>query len=383
MKSNIQHFLKTVFPSLHFPLLRLKLEMIELLENTKQLRNISVTKSRCKQPKVFYGFDHIPSEDEYVHGGMVKFQKLQRVLPNSPKDFNILYLGSSCLPRGSSVLVDILKRKGIKIVLNQNGVAYPAWKNRGWATMNQPMYHVLKNSDHVFYQSQFCKKSADQFLGPPKANWEVLFNSVALDRFFPDNTFSQPTCWNLLLAGNQNQEYRFVHALNVLFSLIQSGINVNLVVTGQLLWNSQAPAIANHLIREKHLENHVSLRGKYKQSEAPSIFRQAHILLHTQIADSCPTIVLEALASGLPVIYFDSGGVPELVGSDSGIGIPTQATWRKAEASDPALFCSAVKRVMDDFQMFRRNARNRAEKFFDQGRWLQRHVLVFQSLLNQ
>ena len=39
--------------------------------------------------------------------------------------------------------------------------------------------------------------------------------------------------------------------------------------------------------------------GRYSQAEAPSLYRRAHLLLHTQMNDSCPSVVLEAMACGL------------------------------------------------------------------------------------
>lgn len=42
-------------------------------------------------------------------------------------------------------------------------------------------------------------------------------------------------------------------------------------------------------------------------------YSSADILLYPSIADNCPLVVLEALASGLPVVTFNTGGIPELV----------------------------------------------------------------------
>ena len=55
--------------------------------------------------------------------------------------------------------------------------------------------------------------------------------------------------------------------------------------------------------------------------------RRADLLLHTKYNDPCPTVVLEAMASGLPVVYSASGGVPELVGEEAGVGIPAPFDW--------------------------------------------------------
>ena len=54
--------------------------------------------------------------------------------------------------------------------------------------------------------------------------------------------------------------------------------------------------------------------GAYNASKAPAIYQAADAYLMMKYNDPCPNTVLEALASGLPVLYSASGGVPELVG---------------------------------------------------------------------
>ena len=42
-------------------------------------------------------------------------------------------------------------------------------------------------------------------------------------------------------------------------------------------------------------------------------YSAADILLYPSIADNCPLVILEAMACGLPVVSFNTGGIPELV----------------------------------------------------------------------
>ena len=57
---------------------------------------------------------------------------------------------------------------GIPVVLNQDGVGYPGWAGDGHRGV-QPTRcgALLAAADHVLYQSEFCKRSADEWVGPP------------------------------------------------------------------------------------------------------------------------------------------------------------------------------------------------------------------------
>ena len=97
----------------------------------------------------------------------------------------MLYLVSSRLPEGAEALAYWAQRKGARVVLNQNGVAYPAWYGDGWQAVNAPMRELLTRADHVFYQSEFCRQSADRFAAPAGGRQEILYNAVDTHAFTP------------------------------------------------------------------------------------------------------------------------------------------------------------------------------------------------------
>ena len=92
--------------------------------------------------QVFYGFNHLPKIGEPIHGGLVKFQRMQDEFPNTPREFNILYMVSSRMPYGGQQMAWFAKRKGAKFIWNQNGVAYPAWCPQGWKQINKPIAKI-------------------------------------------------------------------------------------------------------------------------------------------------------------------------------------------------------------------------------------------------
>ena len=329
---------------------------------------------------VFYGHDRLPGPNEPAHGGTIKFQQLAEAFPNEPRAFNLVYLGSSVRPRDSAALVRLARERGAPIVVNQNGVAYPGWHGPGWKRTNEPLAELLHAAGHVLYQSEFCKVSSDRFLGELEAPWEILHNPVDTSRFAPAETPQRPL--TLLLGGNQYQRYRLEVALAA-FELVRAECDARLVVTGRMSWHAdarEAEREARELVARSPARADVTLAGPYTQREAPEVYRAGDLLLHTKYNDPCPTTVLEAMASGLPVVYSASGGTPELVGP-AGIGVPAPLDWERDHPPDPEALAGAMLEAAERRDELGVAARSRAVERFDLGRWIDRHRRLFSELL--
>ncbi len=331
-------------------------------------------------PRVSYG-QEIPPRSAETIGGLVKLQSLASRFPHAGRRFNILYLVSSRLPDGAVWRARAARAKGAKIVVNQNGVAYRAWYGDGWQTVNEPMAAMLALADHVLYQSEFCRSAADRFLGPVSAPHEVLYNPVDTKRFTPGSG-SAGGPLTLLLAGTQQAAYRVLTAVRVVAGVARRRPDVRLLVTGRLRWAEPDTAAreVGALARELGVADRVELVGSYTQDGAPDVFRGADILLHTKYKDPSPTVVVEAMACGLPVVYSATGGVPELVGEAAGIGVPGEDRWDVDEAPDADKMAAAVLHIAAHHAEFAAAARRRAVDRFDLAPWLSRHEQLFSSL---
>lgn len=322
--------------------------------------------------RVFYGHDLVPKPGERAAGGSVKMQKLAARFPNSPTDFSILYLGTTWLPRDLGPLLGLVRRRGVAIIANQDGVAYPGWAGERVGEINERLRRVISAAEHTIYQSEFSKQSADLFLGPPGGTWEILPNAVDVDVFTPAAT-PPPGGPVLLLGGDQTQKYRLELALETFAVIRARHPDARLLVTGRL------ESHAGPTIERLGIRDGVTLIGEYSQRCAPELFRRAHLLLHTKVKDPCPTLVLEALASGLPVVFPASGGTPELVG-DAGIGVAHPDTWERDEPPAAEELADAVDRVLANLPRYAGAARSRAVERFALEPWLERHAEIFERL---
>ena len=327
--------------------------------------------------RVFYGHDRVPAAGEAVAGGTAKFQRLAGRFPNHPTDFTLLYLSTTWLPRDLAPLLALVRRRGVPVVLNQNGVAYPGWAGAATEELNRPYRRALLAADRVLYQSEFCKLSADTFLGEPRGPWEVLYNAVDVDHFSPAHAppSDGPV---LLLGGDQTQAYRLELALQTFALVAAAEPSARLLVSGRLVSSPDS------LLAELGIRDRVEFVGRYPQSRAPELLRRAHLLLHTKVKDPCPSAVIEAMACGLPVVYPASGGTVELVGDEAGIGVPhPDDDWERDEPPAPEQLAEAVRRLIGELERFSAAARRRAVERFALDPWLARHEEVFSGLVSR
>jgi glycosyltransferase involved in cell wall biosynthesis len=328
---------------------------------------IGLSRAARGEVAVFYGHRRLPAPGEPVEGGMVKFQRLQAFFPNRPRDFNLLYLGSSSLPADEQAVIRMAKRRSAPILLNQNGVAYRGWAGAKTDELNDRLRTVLRRADHVLYQSVFCKEAADRFLGSPQGGSEVLYNAVDTAAFTPGERPSGGPL--ILLGGDQTATYRLETALRTLADLPDA----RLLVTGTVLEDGHG------LAEELGLADRVMFTGRYAQRDAVGIYRRAHLLLHPKVNDPCPNVVLEALACGLPVVHSASGGTSELVG-EAGIGVPSDTSWDGDVPPNPRQLAVAARDVLDRLDDYRAAARERALRF-DFAPWVARHRELFAELV--
>jgi glycosyltransferase involved in cell wall biosynthesis len=323
--------------------------------------------------RVFYGHDRVPGAGDAVSGGSGKIQRLAARFPNRPTDFSLVYLGSNWVPRDLRPLLWLVSRRRIPLVVNQDGVGYPAWAGDETEAVNRPLRALLAAADHVLYQSEFCKRSADEWVGPSAGSWEILHNAVDVGHFTPAERVPEggPI---LLLGGDQYQSYRLELGLETLAALSPSSPQAQLLVTGSLAVPIEP------LLERLGLRGRVHVLGRYTQADAPGIFRRAHVLLHTKVNDPCPSVVIEAMASGLPVVYARSGGVPELVGEEAGIGVPHRDGYERDEPPSAEALADAVTSVLADLSVYAVAARQRAVERFSLEPWLGRHAELFERL---
>lgn len=361
--------------------LREGLSQLVRLPERRAARKLRAGIRRSGSPDPVIGLGGVLDSGGLIHGGAVKLLHLRDGLDVSEKEFNILYLVSSAQPDFAEDLVRKCRREGILFVWNQNGVGYRGWAGPEAERYNAPMRRLRRMADYVIYQSEFCRDSATKFLGHVETPYSILFNPVDLEKFRPPEKPLPPAPLRLLSLGTHNDSGRVFSALQCVKHLRDRGIECLMTLAGRLQW-TDAEEETRREIGRLGLAPYLTLRPAFSQDEAAVLYRAHHLLIHPKYLDPCPTVVVEALASGLPVVGSRSGGMPELVPETCGALVPAELNWDRLVTPTGMELADAVVSVLPRLAAASAAARRFAQEEFDRKDWLERHREIFVRLMS-
>jgi glycosyltransferase involved in cell wall biosynthesis len=213
-----------------------------------------------------------------------------------------------------------------------------------------PAFKVIwKKASAIVANSQGLKNRALNFM--PSAKIDIIPNGVDTECFRPAQTTSESQKLRLITVGRLSVTKRveiLIEAIDILNR--QSKIRLKIVGGGQLLQKLK------QIVTENNLDNIIELTGRIDSEEMPQIYRQNDVFISASKMEGMSNAMLEAMASGLPIIATRCEGVDELI-TENGIVV------ENANAEEIA---KAIKKLIDDTRL--RNqmsiaARKQAEKF--------------------
>jgi glycosyltransferase involved in cell wall biosynthesis len=136
----------------------------------------------------------------------------------------------------------------------------------------------------------------------------LLPNVVDVQRFHPAPALEDDPV-RILAVGRMTHEKRYDRFLEVVATVrARSRQNVVATIVGAGPLRSTVEHLANDL---GLLPDGIEFLGA--QEDTAPVYRGSHVFLLTSDVEGCPNVVLEAMASGLPVVATRVGGVPEIV----------------------------------------------------------------------
>ena len=119
--------------------------------------------------------------------------------------------------------------------------------------------------------------------------------------------------------------------------------------------------------------NIVPICRTQNQQELAMAYSLANVFVNPTYADMFPTVNLEALACGTPVITYRTGGSPEAVDERTGLVV---------EQGDVEGLAEAI-RGMREHQLLAEDCRRRAEDCFDKGKCFEEYIELYGKLTDE
>lgn len=177
----------------------------------------------------------------------------------------------------------------------------------------------------------------------------VVPPGVDLDVFHPAGPGEQPERPSVLFLGGLERRKGVDTLLDAFAAVARARPEVQLLLAGS---GSLEPELRARAAREQ-LAERVELLGRVGREDVPALLRSSTLLAVPSLGEPFGMSALEALASGLPVVATDAGGVAELVPDDGN---------RKVPPGDAAALARALEELLalGPEQRAALGARNRA-----------------------
>ncbi|MQC27033.1 MAG: glycosyltransferase [Chloroflexi bacterium] len=262
------------------------------------------------------------------------------------------------------------RQRGIPIVQRLDGINW--LHRRRWTGPRHYLRAEINNwilktirarlATHIVYQSEFVRQWWQQNYGPAPVGHSIIHNGVDLKAFSPAGPEKPPKArFRLLLVeGRLDGGYELGLASAVALAQTlrdQYAFKVQLSVAGRV-----SPRLRARWDRKT--KQPIEWLGEIPNDQIPALNRTAHLLYSADLNAACPNAVIEALASGLPVVAFDTGALKELVTPAAGRLADYGGDPWKLEAPDILALAKAASEILGDLANFRRNARAHAEFAF-------------------
>lgn len=118
--------------------------------------------------------------------------------------------------------------------------------------------------------------------------------------------------FNILLVGSMEQRYKGFDLVIKAIDLLDFKSNITLNIVGDGIFKHELVGLA----AEKGLSERVIFHGKLSRHQVFDIMKKCDLFIMPSRTEGLPRALIEAMATGLPAIGSNVGGIPELLHED-------------------------------------------------------------------
>ena len=222
--------------------------------------------------------------------------------------------------------------RGKPVIVNYRGGEAKVFFERSFRWVSP----TLKRADLITVPSKFLEHIFKEF----GVTTTIVPNIIDLNRFRPEakdpsNETTDPPV--IVVTRNLEPIYDIGTAIEA-FAQSQKTLptGAKLVIAGSGPEHDALTAKVDQL----GLSKNVSFTGRLNREEMAELYQRADLMVNPSLADNMPNSVLEALASKVPVVTTDVGGIPFLVEHEQ--------TALLVKPADPVAMAEAIQRVFNE-----------------------------------
>lgn len=243
----------------------------------------------------------------------------------------------------------LVRLRRLPIVHRLDGIHYAHLER-----FNAPMRRVYRAARAFVFQSEFSRRVVSAHFGEPVGLVRVVKNGTDLSLFRPAERVPDLRRLRLVASALWRPQKRLRACLEIFAAARRRFGPLTLTVLGD---TSRVPSEVQALEGVRYV-------GEVERQDVARILRDSHVFLHPSWFDPCPNAVVEALASGLPVIHTRNGGTRELVPPGCGVELQREPDFDLLETDiynyariprvDPDEAVAALEDVVANYERYRR-----------------------------
>jgi glycosyltransferase involved in cell wall biosynthesis len=176
-----------------------------------------------------------------------------------------------------------------------------------------------------------------------RARFEVVPNQVDIDRFTPREVPAPRPPLRLLNVAMHDPKKGLTDLLEAFARLEPARADLRLDLVGDGPQDAELRARASRL----GISGHVVFHGVQTPEQIARLMRESHVFVLPSLLENLPVAIIEAQASGLPVVATTVGGVPEMVTREAGVLV---------SPGDIDELTGALRKVIASLESYDRNA---------------------------
>lgn len=209
------------------------------------------------------------------------------------------------------------------VIINYRGGEAETFFERSWRwvipTLNKGRQVIVPSA---FLQRVFARR------GMPS---EIVPNILDIERFdFKDKKPFDSDAPHLVVTRNLEKIYGVDTVLKAFALIVKKVPQARLTVAG----SGPEDETLKQLAASLELSSNVDFCGRLEPTQIVQLYQQADVLLNASRVDNSPNSLIEALASSVPVVSSNVGGIPDLVEhKQSALLVDAEAPEALAEAT--------------------------------------------------